>query len=420
MRTDLSFTFRTFIDALIFATGLTQRELALVAGVNQTSISRAGRDPKISFAHSIAQSIGWDLNLLMDAIGLPYEAAESVRMFDGFDEAKRHIHKIYQRGKYEDMLNAIRSALQSPNICGANERAELRSMECNAQMALGFYAKGLKACRTGLEETPIVELQHKLSSNIAICHFDLGHLDEARRIAQSLVAEIGNRPDACTALKNWAFCHYVIGHCHREKIQSGYEDSHHHAEQSIVAFNEAEKCYLDIAKAEPDKSWYASNAQSCAFLRLEAEVFLSPAMAPHVASRLLKELDAVVDLDATTTPVGQQLITYAWVCILGARITRRHVSMTKETQQMLGVFSGKARDIAQETGNWAMAKRAFEIEYDRHEFVADMTGFTVPWKAERDDLLLILGTLARFVTFRKNGLAILREMVSDLAQSNSN
>ena len=72
-----------------------------------------------------------------------------------------------------------------------------------------------------------------------------------------------------------------------------------------------------------------------------------------------------------------------------------------ELQQHMAIFTNKADEIAEHLDTWAMRERVFTMEHTRRE--RSKSDFDPPPLIDEDDVRVIVGTMARFPTFRDTG-----------------
>ena len=138
---------------------------------------------------------------------------------------------------------------------------------------------------------------------------------------------------------------------------------------------------------------------------LEPDVELGQISAQDAVAKLLKGLDAVVDIDAQ--PSGDLLESYGWWCIFGCDLSLRHFE-GGDLQRHMAVFTNKGYEIADRLNNWAMRERLFSMEFIQRQRLNELAGFPVEWTIDSEEVKVIVGTLGRFPSFRSTGWKILQ------------
>jgi hypothetical protein len=138
----------------------------------------------------------------------------------------------------------------------------------------------------------------------------------------------------------------------------------------------------------------------------------SPAEALRCFSNRLEE---IVDLGEIAT-YGQHLESYGRWCICAAEVAYRYLS-EEESLRPLGVFLGKARDIADRSQNWSLYERVFALEFLRRKRMAghpDIEWNTVS-SDDREEMQTLLGVMSRFPHFRQTGWHIANAILKQTA-----
>ena len=153
-------------------------------------------------------------------------------------------------------------------------------------------------------------------------------------------------------------------------------------------------------------------ANTCRAGRIVAEVETGERDAREAVEELMEGLPA--SLDPEECPPGDWLESCGWWCVFGAECALRHLG-GGELQRVMGVFTGKLRDIADKMENWAFREFALRMEYAARRSIEAATGVRVPPSLDAEDLWALSGVMGRFPRFRPLGWEILRtaKVVSD-------
>jgi hypothetical protein len=242
-----------------------------------------------------------------------------------------------------------------------------------------------------------------LQSNLANAYYSLWSLVEARAIASELIRHCeANAPESVRDRKTQAFAHYVCGHTHRRLIAVEPEQAKQHAEKGRGHLSRARELYLKLSEDLKDES-FSGIANTCAGGVIEVQVTLGELDTERALQSICDGLEQVDE-----KLVGDRLESFGWWCIFGCNVALRHLDEEKTLQKYMAMFTTKADDIADRTGNWSIRERVFTMDHARWERAVGCSGFDIPRVVDEEDVRIITGTMARFPTFRDTGWRILR------------
>ncbi|MEM7229051.1 MAG: hypothetical protein AAF432_09580, partial [Planctomycetota bacterium] len=230
---------------------------------------------------------------------------------------------------------------------------------------------------------------------------------EARAMASELIHHFDvTAPTSPREQLALAHAYYVRGNAYRRLIQVEPEHSDSAAVAGETDLQESKRLYEALADTVGVDA-YRGVASTCYGGLLELAVERGERTARSVIEELMAGLDDVVD--APSYPKGDQLESLGWWCIFGCNIAQRHLMHDNDFFQMMATFTGKASDIAQRTGNWALLERVWSKEYDRRKRLEEFGGIPLSeWPIDSEDVHAILGVVSRFPRFRDCGWKILQ------------
>lgn len=382
--------------------GWTRKELARALRRDPTKLIPGSGVPKLDLVVDLADSLDWSVDDVVDFLWERKPAAESANNHRDFETLDAAMRKAHRQGDYRLMIELSRQAFE------VAENAEQRARACNREAGgwdgLGRYQNVLEAVQRGLQQRPVsAEFRRMLQSNLANAYYSLWSLVESRAIAAELIRHCqANPPESVRDRKTEAFAHYVCGHTHRRMITGEPEQAKQHAEKAERHLSRARELYLNLSEDLKDGS-FAGIANTCKGGITEVQV-TSGALAPEAALQIL--CDGLEQVDEKL--VGDRLESFGWWCIFGCNIALRHLQDEKTLQRYMALYTTKADDIADRTGNWSIRERVFTMDHARWERAVGCSGFDIPRVVDEEDVRIITGTMARFPTFRDTGWRILR------------
>jgi len=293
-----------------------------------------------------------------------------------------------------------------------------------------------------LERSLSAAARAAVQANLAEAHCTLWHLAEARALASELLRHSAHgRPgvratEPCPGAAP-ALALSVRGHAHRRLLRTQPGSLHRHASAaradlvaSLTAIdallaargapNEGSaprsSADLDARSAsdpdvrstsdldsmlEPSPEALLAVANTAKAGIVECDVELGALPPDEGVSQLLRGLDHAVDPEAMEP--GAMLSSWGWWSVFGANLALAHFSGDTQ-QRFLAIFTNKALEIAERTGDWALRERAFMLEHLRRRG-------SDPLVLDHDDVRSIIGAMGRFPQFRDAGWALLRDAV---------
>ncbi|MHC5115078.1 MAG: hypothetical protein ACYTGP_11705 [Planctomycetota bacterium] len=231
-----------------------------------------------------------------------------------------------------------------------------------------------------------------LLCNLAIENYTIWNIDEACAVAKQVMRS-ATEPRARMHRVSRAFCNFVLGNAYRRRLAIHANDVEAHATQSkdylLAAVEELERLTVDYGSCG-----YGGVANTCRGALIESELALGAIDFREAIARLEDGLSCI-DSPASATQ-GDLLESFGWWCVFGCNVVSRADLQPAEAQRYLAVFTTKAHELAERSENWAMWERLVSIEFARRSHVEKLTGVTLDWTLDRDDLRVIAGTMGRF------------------------
>lgn len=384
--------------------GLSRKQLADKLGRDPTKLMPETGNPKLDYLVRLAELLDWSIGDVAEVIWRdepPCECAAAAKDFESLNALAKEAHG---KGEYARMLTLSEAMLDAATT--PEQRAISSLREGGAWDGMGRYMRQLEAVRRGLQEGPITsDLRNLLQVNLANAYYTLGYLVEARAMARDLADAFDEcAPTSRPSRAAQAFSHYVMGHASRCLTTQQPERGPYFARAAKASLQRAVDLYTGLADEFNNNSWRGI-ANTCVGGMLEPDVELGQISAQDAVAKLLKGLDAVVDIDAQ--PSGDLLESYGWWCIFGCDLSLRHFE-GGDLQRHMAVFTNKGYEIADRLNNWAMRERLFSMEFIQRQRLNELAGFPVEWTIDSEEVKVIVGTLGRFPSFRSTGWKILQ------------
>jgi len=387
-------------------TGMTKSQLAKALGRDRTRRIPEG-DPSLGYLERLSCLLDLSVGELVEFLRGDLPEVELKTMpDDAFGEREAVAIDAYRQGRYADAIEEARRAFLAATT--ADERGRARNLEAGGFDGLGRYNKALEVGQRALQEPGISnDLRLQFRSAVAGAYYTLWQLFEARAMAGELITGFDHAPPT-TPRQRLAEAHayYVRGHAYRRLIQVEPDQAAHAATCARRDLETSRRLHLALAD-DLTIDAYRGVASTCYGGLVEVDVELGERDARTAVDELLAGLDEIVD--APDDASGDHLESLGWWCIFGCNIAQRHLTQERDFFQVMATFTGKASDIAERTGNWALLERVWTKEYDRRKRLEDFGGIPMAeWPIDSEDVHAILGVVSRFPQFRECGWKILQ------------
>lgn len=391
--------------------GWTRQEVAAALGREPSKMIPESGNPKLDLVVGIARLLEWQVG----------EVAACL-----WGESIHH---------ESDALDGFAQRPGSPdasNTDGAGRAESLRNLaaRCRSQ---GRYEREIGLLQQALLERSLsFERRTHVMAELAAAHATLWHLAEARALASENLRQLRRAGEATAGGLPNGFSHplalsrAVRGHVHRRLMRMEADPSHRHAAaaradlvEAIAAIDRllgatavtsatpataASTTNESTGRASVDELLALAHAARGGIVECDVEL---GALAPDEGvAQLLRGLDHVVDPESLEP--GPMLESWGWWSVYGANVTLAHFSGSA-LQRTLAIFTNKALEIADRTGNWALRERAFMLEHKRRAHESGESGEAAELTLlDHEDVRSIIGTMGRFAPFRETGWALLR------------
>ncbi|MDI9402582.1 MAG: hypothetical protein QM516_01805 [Limnohabitans sp.] len=400
-------------------------ELSDALGREPRRVLATNGNPRLDLLARLARALDWDLGDIAAGVwSANASSIDSGRANEAtFAELDRRAQEEHRNGDFRAMertAHVMRLAARD-----GHERATALNRLAGVHDGLGRYALVLDAVREGLAETGVgPDLRLMLTVNLANASYTLWNIDEARSIASSLLADLGDdthvgHPSRLRRVAH-AFSHAVCGHSERRLLARACRerDVQQLAASSAQHLESARSRFAQLAEDFGDAQ-YAGLAEIARGGLLEVGVLSGTIAADEGIAAIVNRLDTVVDL--AIVPSYHQLEALGWWSIFGANIalragdeqaSLRAISEEGTHDRALAICTNKAAEIAEAVDSWPMRERAFTLEWCRRcEGVAQLARETrdsfAAWTLDLEDLRILVGTMARFPLFRRVGWQII-------------
>jgi hypothetical protein len=375
--------------------GWSRQEVAAALGREASKIVPASGNPKLDLVVGLARLLEWQVG----------EVAEC----------------LWGKSVFDDLP-------ELPAAMDGDARAVVLLSAARRCRAAGHYQHAIERLQQALMERALsLALRSVVQAELAEAHYTLWHLAEARALASELLRHLDRlhaagaepqeidpslRPAAAMALA-------VRGQAHRRLMRLQPELADQHA-RSARADLVAALSSIDAILRPCDSDATASSAptpEPCAETLLalantaqagivECDVELAALAPDEGVAQLHRGLDAVID-PASMTP-DAMLESWGWWSVVGANLVLAHFAGATQLR-FLAIFTNKALEIADRTGNWALRERAFMLEHLRRSKGTAAEDESDRAMLDQDDVRSIIGAMGRFANFREAGWALLRD-----------
>jgi hypothetical protein len=384
-----------------------QRELAAEMERDPHNLVPSSGVPRLDLVLRLAEALEWTPQDVIDELcrelPVPLEQAPAEPSYRALDKRAFELHQL---ARYSELVTAARQMHLVAS--SGSERANARLREYLGWEGLGRYSVALAAVQEGLREVEVEGgIALTLQSNLAHCHYALGHLPEASALATCQIAAMQSAGPCLGAYYegNLGFLHQVRGNCSRVLAGSTRSDRTAHIRAGLGDLSTAQALLLRAADRD-EVPIFRGVAKLCegALLELRAlEGTLAPARALEI---VLEELGNAID---PVTPGDCALLeAYGWWCVFGCNIALRGELSLEASERAMAILTNKADEVAGHLGSWLLRERVWTLELQRREYVAARGSTEASPTIDAEDARVIIGTMARFPAFRATGWEIIR------------
>lgn len=379
---------------------------------NLEKIMRGETHPKTPALVRLLRIVGMGAEVL-DTGELPCETHHplilKVREAETFAAADEIVLRLFDGGALHPGAVAVVDEL-GKRATTSDEQAIYLNRRYGVLEQQGWYVQGLDGLRQAdlLRGLPMRTRMMTLV-NQAGGLLDIGRSNEAIGMARGILDHYQEFPPASDARRdrsNYAYAHFVSGSACERLIDCDPERAALLAPRAERHLAAAVDGYKSLSADFPELSrFYGSIGRTAAHELLAAQVDGGTMKVADAMKQLDGYLDQCIDLDAAALE-GQDLDTAGRTAVINAELASRHLSEPNRTRA-LAVYIGKARDIAEKTGNWRLYERVFSLEWVRTTSEASLLGRSVDFTADDEDKALIMSVMARFPLFRETGKKLL-------------
>lgn len=397
------------IDVAQAYCGCSKAELAAFLDRDPAKIAPDSGNPKLDLLFNLAYVIDWPIGDLAEMLWGRHDSrldahGDRPRPEGTFKELDERARAAHRRGDYAEMRWLGRHMLDMATT--PIERAGALMRIGNAWIGDGRYSRALEwlqAASMVVEVPPYVS--RMVQVNLASAHLDLWNLTEAEAIGSLLIERLLQVPtDDRRGHVVRAHAKYVVGMARQRRAQSMVGDgARDEAHAALTALLPARDEYIELHQQYGDKA-YECVANTCRAAILEMEVEAGQRSASDALQTFMAALDGIVDPGAVR---GDLLESWGWWCVSGLSLALRQLT-GEARQRSAAVFSNKAYELADASGNWALRERAFCLGHlsSLTDSSVRSAGVPVP-TLDNEDLRMLIGTMGRFPRFRPTGWAIL-------------
>ncbi len=392
------------LDFLKAYRGWNQEDLGRALNRDPGHIIPEKRFPALDLVVAAADELDWSVadlvHLLVEADGIDEESAGEAADPQELDRLATEAHRA---GEPERMIELARQQFAIARTPDERARACLR--EQGGWDRLGRYQRAIEAARNAAEQQPDSPILRRLIEvNLANGYYMLWHLTEAVHMADGVLRSFETDPPSHPVERmSQAFAHYVRGNALRRMIAQRRPDdaSGERAEASLRA---GLRAFRALDRELPGQG-YGGIARTCLGGLIEVMVKNQRLCPSRCVERLLASLDVITDVSNEAR--DDMLESHGWWCIIGCNVALRHLD-GEEGLRAMAIFTNKASEIAERTGNWALHERVFTMDYARRQLLQESFSVREDWVMDRNDLSVLAGTMGRFPKFRDVGMRIFK------------
>lgn len=362
--------------------------------------------PKLDLVRGLAEILEWSVQDVSDEI-LGTDSDVRVDFSGGLPwvENDRSAYQAHCDGRWTDL---VKLGMVGVRVATTGDERARSWMRLGAGWeGKGRFTKAMHAVRSALRETDrSSEITMKLRNNLAQLHYLLGQFEEAYGISTAAIEAIRTGRAKGRFLEgSLGFAHHVRANCLRVFAGASRDERALNAGDAIASFNEAIR-FLEQAAADHHAPSFAGLAQVSHGGRLEMQALVGEVEPESAVVQVLAKLDEIVD-PQPAVKTGM-LESYGWWCVFGANIALRQFADDSRVDQLMGIFTNKADEIAECLDSWALRERVWSLELARQRQLRQTMVERPEWVVDADEVRSIVGAMGRFPAFRETGWEVLR------------
>jgi len=385
-----------------------QRELAAFLGRDVHNLIPPSGVPKVDIVFRLAKALDWPPAAVLEdicgerpSVKASDEGAKEPADFRALNRA------AYQAWLDGDFPRSVELALRMGAVASTQEeRAEADRREAVAWNYLGRFQSSIEAANRGLARTGVPAiLRAELRSNLAACYFALGQVHEGGGLCESLLRELDwLKLDPVQRIGLEADVLFVRAQCGLHRVDAEPDSAEWLARQARQDYAASAAKWETFAEVAGQPS-FRGRAHMCEAGVVAADSVLGVLSAEAALERFDVELAKTIDV--RTLPKGDPVEAIGWWALLGASVALRSSIASALRERYLAVFTNKAYEVADISGNWQLRERAFVIDYLRSRCLEEES--TILFDSE--DLRILAGAMGRFPAFRPMGWEMLRRAI---------
>lgn len=396
---------KELIDLAQTYRGWSNKEIAAALHRDAHNLIPESGLPKIDIVRYLSEALEWSAQDVLDDLWGVVPRPVALTSVEDWATLDRHALAAFEAGEFDAVVEISRREYAAAST--GEQRARACGREFLGHEGRGRYGLALQATQRGLRESDrTIETTNVLRLDLATSHYVLGNAHEAIGVAATLIQDI---EAGCAGTRDidgmLGFAHFVRGNAFR--VVAGAEPllRERTAGQAIESLTIANDLLL-AAAAENRPAMFRGAAEVCRGGILEMHALLCVRSPDDVIREFMASLDDAVDIDGIEK---HRLEAIGWWCIFAANLVLRHVGDPALAEQLLGIFTNKADEVATRLGNWALRERVWTLELMRRTAPSTPPSTAMDdWVIDADDARELTGTMSRFPVFRETGWQILR------------
>lgn len=384
---------------------LSRREVAERLGRDPHNLIPDTGNPKVDFVVKLAGLLDWSIEMVVDEL---YERAESMAEEDhpaaAARECNRRAWDLVRAERWEEATALLREVIEGR--ASGEAKAYACQLLVTALESQGHYLKAMQAARCGLLHCPPGSQEAlRLRALLAFANYVTGALYEAEGLAGALLADLGELDRSDPLRQTQAFACFVRGHARRCIAQQGEETDSRVTSLAVADLERAISLFEDYA-VRGTPSWDAGLAEIARAGVFELRALSGEIPAEQAIGIALRRLEGTEKIEVLDSTAAEAL---GWWCVFAANVVLRRVAAAEQRDQLMGILTNKADEVATRLGHWALRERVLTLEHQSGgggESNAELRERAQGLDTE--DLRSVAGTMSRFPEFRPIGWQILR------------